>query len=108
MPQYLLAHLRCAPYPRSIRSNNVELGDVALDGGDVGTCRGHWGIKRGLPTASDVDVGTLLDELLCRGEANADTAAGNESNLLLSFIDIVLLLSWLSCIESMSPYAPGT
>ena len=76
-------------FSANLRVDPVEvrkLGDVALDGCDVGPNGGHRGIKLRSSTAGDVDIGTFLDELLCRGEADAGTAARDESNLTFEFL----------------------
>jgi hypothetical protein len=57
-----------------------------LDGFDVRTDGRHCGVKLRLSPAGDVDVSTFFYELLRSGEANAGTAARDESNLTFEFL----------------------
>jgi hypothetical protein len=57
----------------------VEVGHVrdgTLHRAGIGPEVGHSGVERLLPAAEDEDEGALLDEALCRGTADAGSAAG--------------------------------
>ena len=55
-----------------------ELGDVALDGGDVFADLFYGGVEFGLAASGDEDVGAFGDEFFGGGEADAAIAAGDE------------------------------
>jgi len=60
---------------RRVKSVEVGLvGDRALHRAGIGPELGHGGVERFLPAAEDEDEGALLDEALCRGEADAGRA----------------------------------
>ena len=66
------------------RVESVEVGlirDRALHRAGIGPEVGHGGVERFLSAAEDEDDGALLDEALCRGAADAGSAAGDDCNL---------------------------
>ena len=66
------------------RVESVEVGlirDRALHRAGIRPEVGHSGVERFLPAAEDEDEGALLDEALCRGEADAGSATGDHSGL---------------------------
>ena len=66
------------------RVESVEVGlirDRALHRAGIGPEVGHSGVERFLPAAEDEDEGALLDEALCRGAADAGSAAGDDGGL---------------------------
>jgi hypothetical protein len=66
------------------RVESVEVGlirDRALHRAGVGPEVGHSGVELFLPAAEDEDEGALLDEALCRGEADASSSTGDHGGL---------------------------
>ena len=57
------------------------VGDRALHRAGIGPEFGHGGVQRVLSAAEDEDEGAFLDEALCRGEADAGSAAGDDGCL---------------------------
>src|SRR6202041_1672371 len=62
-----------------------QLGDVALDAGNIVPNGFHRRVKLLSATARDEDVGPLFDEELCRREAYSRGATGNDRHFSLQF-----------------------
>src|ERR1700685_4141319 len=80
--------IQASLFPADLRVDPVKvcrLGDVALNARDVRTDQGDRGIKLRLPAAGNVYIRPFFDELLCRGETDAATAASDKSNLAFEF-----------------------
>src|ERR1700693_3469879 len=62
-----------------------QLGDVALNSGNVGADCLHGLVEFLLATARYEDIGTLFDENFCRGEPNPFCSAGDDSSPAFKF-----------------------
>src|ERR1700747_3846231 len=60
-----------------------QFGDVSLNSTNVGADCLHGLVKFLLAAAHDEDIGTLLDETLCRSQSNPFCSAGDHSGLAL-------------------------
>src|ERR1700675_3102390 len=58
-----------------------QLGNVSLNSRNVGADGPHGFVELLLATAGDEDIGTLLDEKLCRSQSNSFCAAGDDGGL---------------------------
>src|ERR1700721_217781 len=58
-----------------------QLGDVALNSGNVGADCLHGLVELLLATARYEDIGTLFDEKFCRSEPNPFCSAGDDGGL---------------------------
>src|SRR5258707_6751791 len=58
-----------------------QLDNVSLNSTNVGADCIHGLVEFLLPAARDEDIGTLLDEELCRSQPNPFCAAGDDSDL---------------------------
>src|SRR5882724_10886441 len=74
-----------------------QLGNVSLNSRNVGADCLHGLVEFLLAAARDEDIGTLLDEKLCRSQPNPFCPSGNDGDLAFELFGHCLsplLLSW--------------
>src|ERR1700681_4403448 len=83
-----------------------QLGNVSLNSGNVGADCLHGLVEFLLAAARDEDIGTLLDEQLCRSQPNPFCPAGDDGDLAFEFLGhslSPLFLKWNSPAPMLHP-----